>query len=204
MQVVSDSALSGKESDDALIDRYRVEGDVAALDLLVQRHATMLTRYLGSLLGSSADVDDAFQAVWFKIVRRPEAYRRNNFRGWLLRVAHNVAIDMYRRRRPDVSLDAENESGGSLADILVSPAAGPRESAASSGVLALVAGLVEKLPEKQREVFVMRVAGEMTFREIAETLGVPINTALGRMHYAVTRLRAALADNPDAWSDEVD
>lgn len=204
MQPVSDTALSGQESDDSLIDRYRVGGDVAALDLLVQRHATMLTRYLGSLLGSPADVDDAFQAVWFKIVQRPEAYRRNNFKGWLLRVAHNVAIDMYRRRRADISLDAENEGGTTLADILISPGSGPQEAAATSGVLALVAGLVQQLPEAQREVFLMRVAGEMSFKEIAETLGVPLNTALGRMHYAVTRLRAALAANPDDWSDEVE
>lgn len=200
MQPVQNRPESGGEEDDALIARYRDAGDVAALDALVRRHTDMLTRYLRGMLNAAADVDDAFQEVWLKVVRRPDAYRNSNFRGWLIRIAHNVAIDRYRRQRPTASLDAEGEDGGSLSDTVASGEASPRGVLAEADTLEWIARRVRALPDTQREVFLMRVAGELSFKEIAAALGVPLNTALGRMHYAVTRLREELNKDRDAWS----
>jgi RNA polymerase sigma-70 factor (ECF subfamily) len=200
MQAVQNCPESREEEDDALIARYREAGDVAALDTLVRRHADMLTRYLRGMLNAAADVDDAFQEVWLKVVRRPEAYRNSNFRGWLIRIAHNVAIDRYRRQRPTVSFDACDDEGGSLADTLPSGDATPRRVAADADTLGLIAARVRALPDTQRQVFLMRVAGDLSFKEIAAALKVPLNTALGRMHYAVTRLREELTKDRDAWS----
>lgn len=206
MHVVEDSPKPVEQEDDALIARYRDAGDVAALDALVRRHTTMLMRYLRGMLNAAADVDDAFQEVWLRVVRRPEAYHNSNFRGWLVRIAHNVAIDRYRRQRATVSLDAggEDGEGGGLVETLPASGASPRGVAAENDTLALVAERVRALPDSQREVFLMRVAGDLSFKEIAGRLKVPLNTALGRMHYAVTRLREELNKDRDEWSGRME
>lgn len=181
-----------QEGDDTLIGRYRDQGDVAALDALARRHAGLLQGYLRGILGNEAEADDAFQETWIRVIRSPRGFKGGNFRGWLLRIAHNVAMDHFRGRRPNVSIDAEASTGGSLLDFLPADTLDPAQLLGQADALEMVAGKVRSLPEPQRQVFLMRVAGDLSFAEIAKTLGIPLNTALGRMHYAVTKLRKYL------------
>lgn len=195
MQLEANGYLTDLD-DDALMECYRRGRDVSALDALVQRHSVALLRYLRGMFNASADVEDAFQEVWLRIIRRPEAYRNRNFKGWLLRIAHNVSIDRYRRQRSHVSLDAEpaDGEGSSLNDRIPARGAPPWQGAVTHDELTRVAVCVRALPAAQREVFLMRVGADLSFKEIAAALRIPLNTALGRMHYAVNRLRTALSE----------
>ncbi len=190
--------------DDALMDRYRTERDADAMDALVRRHAAALLRYLRGMFRAAADVEDAFQDVWLRVIRRSDAYRSQNFKGWLLRIAHNVSIDRYRRDRGLLSLDAESADGErrTLGDRLAAGGATPRQGAETADELARIAAGVQALPAAQREVFLMRVGAGLSFKQISKTLHIPLNTALGRMHYAVVRLRAALSETPSIQPTE--
>lgn len=201
MNAPADGPGADEMPDDALVARYRDAGDVDALDRLVRRHSDTVWRYLRGMFSEAADAQDAFQEVWLRVIRRSDAYRNQNFRGWLLRIAHNVAIDRYRRQRPGISLDAEAGDGVGLAETLPSRERSPRGELAGRECLDRLAELIRELPETQREVFLMRTVGELSFKEVARALRVPLNTALGRMHYAVTRLREALGAEAAQWSE---
>ena len=183
--------------DDVLMRRYTRKGDVAAMDVLVRRHSQMLLLFLRGWFTEPSEAEDAMHDVWLKVFSRPGAYRDDNFRGWLLRIARNLAIDRFRERKPDLSLDAPvgdlpDSDSAALVDLLPSSAPSPDVAAASNDALRVIHGEIQKLPPSQREVFLLRTVSDMSFKDIAKTLGIPLNTALGRMHYAVLRLREVL------------
>ena len=111
------------------------------------------------------------------------------------RIARNLLIDFRRRRKPVASLDAvASEDDTPWVDQLESERPGPADQLETRDLAALAMRAVEQLPEVQREVFLLRVQGELSFREIAETLEIPLNTALGRMHDAIGKLKRTLAE----------
>lgn len=183
-------------TDEALLTAY-LEGDARALNSLVERHQQQLYAYIRSMVTEPADADDTFQEVWMRVMQKAARYRKNNFRGWLMRIARNLVIDRYRRRRPTVSLDARTREGTAVGELLASGDRGPRQEVAGRDVAEFVGTRVAELPLAQREVFVMRTEQDLSFKEIAALQGVSINTALGRMHYAVGRLRQEL----EQWRD---
>lgn len=177
------------QNDQELIAACR-RGERGAMDLLIERHGRALMGYLRGSAPSLQDAEDVFQETWCRVMRHLKSYRDGNFRAWLTTIARHLLIDRARRVRPTVSLDAgEEEEGRSLLERLPSSEASPQAALAAADLAARVAGLVARLPPLQREVFLLRTQQELTFAEIAALLGVPLNTALGRMHYAVTRLR---------------
>lgn len=178
-------------SDRELVTRYR-QGDVSALDALIDRHQRSLYGYLVNLTGNRSDADDLFQEVWMRVIRKLSLYADQNFGGWLMRIAHNLTIDRIRRRKPESSVDAEDARGGSLGQTLVAGGASPRGLLEDRDLGTRIAAAVEQLPPEQKEVFVMRVRAELPFREIARLQGVSINTALARMQYALNKLRPLL------------
>jgi RNA polymerase sigma-70 factor, ECF subfamily len=185
-------------TDTALLKRYR-RGDVEALGVLVERHRRALYGYIIGMCRSRHEADEVFQDVWKRVIEKVEHYRDRNFRGWLMRIAHNRVIDRARKRKPDVSLDAAGESGGALGDVVADGRPGPRAGLAWAEVRADVARAVAELPPEQREVFLMRAVSEMPFKDIARAQRVSINTALARMQYALAKLRTALG--PDYTAD---
>ena len=108
-------------------------------------------------------------------------------------IARNLLIDFRRKRKPDLSLDdVEDEDDQPLLETLIAPDASPREVLERTDLARQAMQAVGKLPAVQREVFLMRTQGDLSFNEIAKVLKIPLNTALGRMHDATTRLRQLL------------
>lgn len=180
------------KSDAALLNAY-VKGDVASLDELVGRYRQPLFTWFLGMTGSRSDAEDLFQDVWIRVIRNADRFEDVSFRAWMWQIARNLLIDFRRKRRPDVSLDAvEDDDDQPLLETLVAPQSGPREDVERADMARRAMEAVGKLPAVQREVFLMRIQGDLPFQEIARILKVPVNTALGRMHDATTRLKQML------------
>ena len=184
-------------TDDDLVSRYR-DGDAGALGILVERYRRPLFAYLLNMTDRQADVDERFQEVWFRVIRKIHLYRKNNFYGWLIRMAHNLTIDAIRRRKPDFSLDAQISEGGTRwVDTLPGPVSDPKADLADGEIGTRIQGALQALPVKQREVFLMRAYHELSFKDVARIQRVSINTALARMQYALAKLRPLLKEDYD-------
>jgi RNA polymerase sigma-70 factor (ECF subfamily) len=184
-----------EDSDEDLLDRYKA-GDTGALALLVERYRRQLFSFILRLSISPSDADEVFQEVWLRVIRKIDSYRRDSFRGWVYRITHNLAIDHIRLRQKTVSLDVPGGGHGgiwmeSLPGHERSPAAALRGRELEGRIRAAVA----QLPLEQREVFLLRMEGDVPFHEIARVQRVSINTALARMHYALGKLRTLLHED---------
>ena len=172
-------------SEKAWIEAY-LAGDQASFQQLYERYRRPLYSYLNRMLpGQPSTVDDLFQKAWIKAIQNLARYEcQQSFYAWLVRIAHNTAIDHFRqeRRRPAVAIDeVQVAQEGAL----------PWERMGSEELVQALEAAVGELPPDQREVFLLRRQG-MPFKEIAELQGAPLNTVLGRMHYAVNKLRHLL------------
>jgi len=187
------AVIPDEEKSDADLLADYVKGNVVALDLLVERYRQALFSWFIGMTGSRSDAEDLFQEVWIRIIRNSDRFKNVSFRAWMWQIARNLLIDFRRKRKPDVSLDMVDDEGDHpLLETLVAPNASPREEAERNDLAMRAMQAVGKLPAVQREVFLMRTQGDLPFNEIAKALKIPLNTALGRMHDATTRLKKLL------------
>jgi RNA polymerase sigma-70 factor (ECF subfamily) len=178
-------------------------GDLTGLDGLMARHQDRLFRYLRRLLGDETVAEDLFQQTWVRVAERARRYDPSRpFRPWLLAVAHNLALDHLRRRRPE-SLDDGDGAARPLTRALGSP--GPFDPLAHLATRerrerleAALAGL----GPRDREAIALRFQEELPLAEIARVLGVPVPTAKARLYRALERLRErVLAGGPrEEWA----
>lgn len=181
-----------EETDDQLLRRYR-RGDLEALEELIERYRRPLFAYLLKTTEGRGDVDELFQEVWLRVIRKVALYKPRNFFGWLIRIAHNLVIDRVRKRKPELSLDVETGDGPQTWVEQVE--AGTSDAAAQTAAADLgtrIESAIDTLPPEQKEVFVLRSYVGLSFKEIAATQKVSINTALARMQYALAKLRPML------------
>jgi RNA polymerase sigma factor (sigma-70 family) len=163
-----------------------------------------LRSFILKSVASQLDAEDILQDVFSELV---EAYRLitpiQDAGAWLFRVARNRIVDRFRRKATEVAVlgkpaarhgDADSDDEEYLLDELPSPDAGPDEVFARSVLIDELAVALAELPAEQREVFLAHEIEGLTFREIAASTGLSINTLLGRKHYAVLRLRTRLRD----------
>ncbi len=186
-----------KLSNDQLVALYQ-KGEHEAFDELLARSQERVFQYLFMMLKGNEDAaNDAFQDTYVHAIMalREGRYQANGqFLPWLLRVARNLVIDGFRgqRTRRTSSLEIIDEEGNAKGNILDNAAlCGPdaEMEMVFGESLDDVTMMVDRLPEAQREVVVLRFYQELSFKEIAELTGVSINTALGRMRYAMINLR---------------
>ena len=183
-------ATSVEPSDAALVESLR-DGDSAAAEALCRRHHEPLMRYLRRLVGGEA-AEELYQQTWLSVLdhigRFNPGSSAGGFKAWLFRIATNKANDQWRASaREKVARD-----GLRLLIDPAAPAAGHRAEHAEHA--AQLQRALEQLPASQREVLLLRFYSDLKFVEIAEVLGCPLNTALGRVHKAVLKLRKMLAD----------
>ncbi len=180
------------EEDVQLLFAYARRGDVESLSALIRRHSVWMQAFLRGMLPGVADADDAFQETWIRVIRSAGNYRGGKVKPFLATVARSVAIDHLRRERNMVSLDDETGEGASAAANAAANGPAPDETFESKATSEDVRRAVGSLPEGPRQVLLMRIEGELSFREIAEELDVPIGTALTWMRTATTRLKDML------------
>lgn len=175
-------------TDDLKLIRRCLAGDHEAFHVLYGRYRLQLYSYLGKMLpGDTHLVDDLFQQTWLRVLENLDRYEhRQKFISWLFRIAHNLVVDQVRRqgRREMVEIDDK------LAD---EDACEAWEEMDRETLIKAVAEAAASLAPEQQEVLALRQQG-VAFREIAEIQHTNINTVLGRMHYAVKRLRRILSD----------
>ena len=178
-------------TDEELAMAY-IEGNNRAFDLLLQRTQSKLFSYILFMVRDHDKADDVFQETFVKVITKLNQRKyttSGKFSAWLMRIAHNVIMDNYREQRaqnivePTQGNDLSNISSKDLLDTNV------ENRYVNEQVLSDVKKMMNQLPATQREVVYMRFYQEMSFKEIAETTGVSINTSLGRMRYAVLNMR---------------
>lgn len=173
---------------------YRA-GRVEAMGALVDHYRRPLFGFIAKMMEGHADAEEIFQETWVRALSNIARYREDKFLSWLFRIAHNLVIDRARRGKRLVELDRpQDEDGGSLQENMASPVRGPDDAVRARELGARIGEAVRRLPDEQREVFLMRTEGDLPFKEIARIQGVSINTALARMQYALQKLRAELKD----------
>ena len=182
-------------SDRELIRAYR-GGDEQAFETLLTRHQERVYTKINFIVRDSELANDLFQDTFIKVVRllkEGKYVEEGTFLPWVLRIAHNMAIDHFRRNkkmrmvrsRDEMDVFATIDTGDAhVEDLLV-----------EGQIHSDVRRIIDELPEDQREVLRMRMYDNLSFKEIAETTGVSINTALGRMRYAVINLRKIVGEN---------
>lgn len=177
-------------TDEQLVCLY-AEGENAAFDVLLQRHQNRIFSYIYNIVKDKDLADDLFQETFVKaiVTINQGRYTENGkFPAWITRIAHNLIIDYYRQEKAQAQLSCDNDdinilNRKELSEETIEDAIVRRQ------ILSDVKLLVQELPESQKEVLEMRYYMDMSFKEIAEATGVSINTALGRMRYAILNLR---------------
>lgn len=176
-------------SDNDLIVSYK-NGDESSLRQLVIRHQERIFTSILILVKNRELAEDLFQDVFIKIVHKLKTGKykeEGRFLGWALCLAHNLTIDHFRKEKHMPMVYDTDEF--SIVDNIRLTENNAEQKLEVNQTNEILKNLIEKLPHEQREVLIMRHYGDMSFKEIAEVMNVSINTALGRMRYALINLR---------------
>jgi len=177
-------------SDEQLVKDF-VAGDSSSIDLLIERHKAKIFSYIVMCVKQQELAEDIFQEAFIRVIRTLKNGRYSDngkFSSWVMRIAHNLIIDYYRKQKNQSVISNDNYEYDLFNSTQFSDAS-VEERMVSDQVLSEVGKLVNLLPENQKEVVVMRHYRDLSFKEIAEETNVSINTALGRMRYALMNLR---------------
>ena len=182
-----------KEMSDEELALSYVEGNNRAFDLLLSRNQSKLFSYIMYVVRDRDTAEDIFQETFVKVITKLQERRyttSGKFSAWIMRIAHNAIMDWYREQKADRVIEANEENDlsnlGSNDDLLE---ANIEMEFVNAQVLTEVKQLMNLLPAPQREVVFMRYFQQLSFKEIAEATDVSINTALGRMRYALLNMR---------------
>lgn len=183
-------------ADEQLVCLY-ADGVNVAFDVLLQRYQERVFSYIINIVKDNDAADDIFQETFVKVImtiNQGKYTETGKFLAWIIRIAHNLIIDYYRQEKSVKQISCDNTdidilnrkelSENTIEDTII-----------RSQILSDVKELVHMLPTLQREVLEMRYYLNMSFKEIAEATGVSINTALGRMRYAILNLRRIANEN---------
>ncbi|MBP8824608.1 MAG: sigma-70 family RNA polymerase sigma factor [Flavobacteriales bacterium] len=182
--------MLSKSLDDVALVRLYTNGDEGAFEVLLQRHKRKVWSHIFLMVRDRVVTEDLFQEAFIKVVHHLKAGKYNEegkFLPWVMRIAHNLVIDHFRRNKkmPLVRSNDDHDVFATHAQ----PDKNVEERLVNMQIDADVRTLIDRLPAEQKEVVVMRTYLGMSFKEIAEHTDVSINTALGRMRYALINMR---------------
>jgi len=187
--------MNVQSNDRVLLSRY-LSVDLSAISQLIERHSRRVRDYIRMLVKDRDVAEDIFQETFIKAVRVIDEGRycdNGKFLSWILRIAHNQVIDHFRARRHDKSV-TEAEAGYDVLGTLRFAEKTVEDRMVAHQIECDVRALIELLPAEQREVVLMRYFSCLSFKDIADKTGVSINTALGRMRYALINLRRMIKE----------
>ncbi len=188
--------MKTKLKDKELVNNF-MSGDRIAIETLINRHKERVYTYILFIVKNEKLAEDIFQDTFIKVIKSLQKGKYNEqgiFVSWVIRIAHNLTIDHFRKKsrmptysndeNPDIDIfNSQKFADATIEDELI-----------KDQIAAEIRQLVEILPQEQREVVLLRHFGNLSFKEIAEQTGVSINTALGRMRYALINLRKLVGE----------
>lgn len=182
-------------NDNELVQRF-IEGDQNSLEILIHRHKSRVYSYILLIVKNQELAEDIFQDTFIKVIRslkRGKYVENGKFVSWVLRISHNLIIDHFRREKlqgtvSNDSLETDIFNSQKFSEFTI------EDEMVNSQILSEVKELVKELPEDQQQVIYMRHYMGLSFKEIAEQTDVSINTALGRMRYALINLRKLIKE----------
>lgn len=192
-----------KLTDGQLLSQYK-NGNEEAFAVLLERHKDRVFTTIYLIVKDRYQAEDLLQDAFIKAVKTIKSGKYNEegkFLPWMLRIAHNLAIDHFRKskRHPEIVM----EDGSNVFNTLEFSEGSIEEEHIKKDTYNLLKQYIQELPEAQKEVLVMRHYMQMSFQEIADTTGVSINTALGRMRYALINLRKKLQHTTIAYDQNI-
>lgn len=182
-------------SDNELIATY-LGGNSLAISHLIERHTPRVRNYIRMLVKDRDVAEDIFQETFIKAVKNIDAGRyaeSGRFLSWLMRIAHNLTIDYFRVKRSGKELN-ESEAGFDIVNSVSLTEQPLEDKMVRDQIDSDIRALIDELPSEQREVVKMRYFSGLTFKDIAEQTDVSVNTALGRMRYALINLRRMIKE----------
>ncbi len=184
------------QTPDAILLHDYISGNELALQILIDRHQSKIYGFIYSKIPDRSVCDDIFQDTFIKVIKtlRTKGYNEEGkFLPWVMRIASNLVIDYFRHNKK-MPFQRETDEY-SIFNFMTDSTLSIENQLIEEQVELDVRKLVEQLPEDQREVIKMRFYDDLSFKEISEITGVSINTALGRMRYAVINLRKIIEKN---------
>ncbi|MGS2741154.1 RNA polymerase sigma factor [Sinomicrobium sp. M5D2P17] len=181
--------------DSALVEQYLC-GDEKALEALINRHSQRVYSFIFSKVFDKDIAEDIFQDTFIKVIRtlKRGAYNEEGkFLPWVMRIAHNLIIDHFRKNTRMPKFEGNDDFN--IFSVISDNALNVERQIIKDQVEDDVRNLIKELPTDQQEVLIMRMYKDMSFKEISEITGVSINTALGRMRYAIINLRKIVEKN---------
>lgn len=182
--------------DDSVLVKNYIDGNERALEILILRHKQRIFSFIYSKVQDRDVADDIFQDTFIKVINTLKMGKYNEegkFLPWTMRIAHNLIIDFFRKENRMPTF--QNTDEFDIFSVLGDDSLSAENAIIKDQIYADVRKLVDELPEDQREVLMMRIFKDMSFKEISEQTSVSINTALGRMRYALINLRKMIDNN---------
>ena len=181
---------------DAVLVKNYMNGDESALSVLIHRHKQKIYSFIYSKVYDRDITEDIFQDAFIKVIKNLKLGKYNEegkFLPWVMRIAHNLVIDHFRKHNRMPKFD--NSGDFNIFSVLGDSALNAEKRLIKDQVECDLRRLIEELPQDQKDVLIMRMYKDMSFKEISDRTGVSINTALGRMRYALINLRKVIDKN---------
>ncbi|MBL7885751.1 MAG: sigma-70 family RNA polymerase sigma factor [Flavobacterium sp.] len=181
---------------DALLVKNYMAGDESALAVLINRHQSKIYGFIYSKIADRDLADDIFQDTFIKVINtlKSKSYNEEGkFLPWVMRIAHNLIVDQFRKNKKMPMLRETEEF--SIFSVISDNQPNIESKIVTEIIENDLRKIIKELPEDQKEVLIMRIYQDMSFKEISDATGVSINTALGRMRYALMNLRKVIEKN---------
>ncbi|MDX1328601.1 MAG: sigma-70 family RNA polymerase sigma factor [Arenibacter sp.] len=176
--------------DDSVLVKKYMQGDESSLEILINRHNKRLSSFIYSKVQDREITEDIFQDTFIKVIKtlkRGKYNEEGKFLPWVMRISHNLIIDYYRKSQRMPKFETNNDYN--LFSVIRDDGLNVERQWIKDQIDAELKVIIKELPVEQLEVLEMRIFKDMSFKEISENTGVSINTALGRMRYALINLR---------------